>query len=221
MTLPSKLKSQFPISKSRYDDFILTHQANTPYIHWNGAFLPWHRAFGHAFETALREECFYPFGLPYWETALDYANLTLSPVLQRKPLSFGGDGIGPITESPPGSGIGNCVVDGAFAGLRVTMVNGPGPAVAGDHCLKRFFDQETATYWLSPQKVDLILAENSYSKMAVTLEGDINPFDPMPLLGLHSAGHTSVGGDLGDMFTSPADPLFWLHHANLDRIWAK
>src|SRR5690606_29593427 len=23
-----------------------------------------------------------------------------------------------------------------------------------------------------------------------------------------------------DMFVSPGDPLFWLHHANIDRIWA-
>ena len=24
-----------------------------------------------------------------------------------------------------------------------------------------------------------------------------------------------------DMFTSPSDPVFYLHHANIDRIWAK
>jgi len=24
---------------------------------------------------------------------------------------------------------------------------------------------------------------------------------------------------MGDPFTSPADPIFWLHHANLDRVW--
>lgn len=67
----------------------------------------------------------------------------------------------------------------------------------------------------------MILAETSYSKMAVTLEGDIIPPDMLPLLGLHSAGHGTIGGDLGDMFTSPAEPLFFQHHANLDRIWAK
>ena len=24
---------------------------------------------------------------------------------------------------------------------------------------------------------------------------------------------------MGDPFASPADPIFWLHHANLDRVW--
>lgn len=24
---------------------------------------------------------------------------------------------------------------------------------------------------------------------------------------------------MGDPFASPSDPIFWLHHANLDRVW--
>lgn len=24
---------------------------------------------------------------------------------------------------------------------------------------------------------------------------------------------------MGDLYTSPADPIFFLHHANLDRVW--
>lgn len=29
-----------------------------------------------------------------------------------------------------------------------------------------------------------------------------------------------IGGDPGsDMFISPGDPVFWLHHAQLDRLW--
>lgn len=24
---------------------------------------------------------------------------------------------------------------------------------------------------------------------------------------------------MGDLYTSPADPIFYLHHANLDRVW--
>ena len=26
-------------------------------------------------------------------------------------------------------------------------------------------------------------------------------------------------GQMGDLYASPSDPLFWLHHANLDRVW--
>lgn len=39
---------------------------------------------------------------------------------------------------------------------------------------------------------------------------------------LHGLVHIAVGGEAGQMSTarSPADPLFWLHHANIDRLWA-
>src|SRR6266571_1110573 len=32
--------------------------------------------------------------------------------------------------------------------------------------------------------------------------------------------HSAVGGDM-ETGSSPSDPLFWLHHANIDRLWAK
>lgn len=37
-----------------------------------------------------------------------------------------------------------------------------------------------------------------------------------------TGGHSSIGGTGGvmtDLINSPGDPLFFLHHANLDRIW--
>ena len=40
------------------------------------------------------------------------------------------------------------------------------------------------------------------------------------LEGIHGAVHRAVGGQMGQS-NSPADPLFWLHHANIDRVWAK
>jgi tyrosinase len=36
---------------------------------------------------------------------------------------------------------------------------------------------------------------------------------------LHNNVHAWVGGTMIDIMTSPADPLFWLHHANIDRIY--
>lgn len=38
--------------------------------------------------------------------------------------------------------------------------------------------------------------------------------------GVHTAGHFTIGGDPGgDIFTSPGDPAFFLHHAQIDRTW--
>ena len=39
---------------------------------------------------------------------------------------------------------------------------------------------------------------------------ELNPHNPV---------HGRVGGVMGD-FQSPLDPLFWIHHCNIDRLWA-
>ncbi|HET6157168.1 MAG TPA: tyrosinase family protein [Dongiaceae bacterium] len=40
-----------------------------------------------------------------------------------------------------------------------------------------------------------------------------------PVNGIHGSIHIWVGGTMSDASISPADPIFWLHHANLDRLW--
>lgn len=36
----------------------------------------------------------------------------------------------------------------------------------------------------------------------------------------HNLMHGFVGGDMNDLQRAPNDPIFWLHHANIDRSWA-
>jgi tyrosinase len=36
----------------------------------------------------------------------------------------------------------------------------------------------------------------------------------------HDTVHNAVGDVMGDIMYSPCDPLFWLHHAEVDRIWS-
>jgi len=40
-----------------------------------------------------------------------------------------------------------------------------------------------------------------------------------PINGIHGSVHVWVGGTMSDASVSPADPVFWMHHANLDRLW--
>lgn len=35
----------------------------------------------------------------------------------------------------------------------------------------------------------------------------------------HNLIHGFVGGDMGRLDRSPNDPIFWMHHANIDRVW--
>ena len=41
------------------------------------------------------------------------------------------------------------------------------------------------------------------------------------LEGIHNSGHVWVGGSMGGVITAPSDPVFWMHHAEIDRIWAE
>lgn len=47
-----------------------------------------------------------------------------------------------------------------------------------------------------------------------------NAFAPA-VEGVHNSGHVWVGGSMGSIPTAPADPTFWMHHAEIDRIWAE
>ena len=38
---------------------------------------------------------------------------------------------------------------------------------------------------------------------------------------MHNFGHGWVGGHMGHPFTSPNDLIFFMHHCNIDRLWAE
>jgi hypothetical protein len=59
-TKPSKLYA----NGSLYDDFPRTHQATAPTAHRAAPFLPWHRYFVHAYESALKQDCGYAGAIP-------------------------------------------------------------------------------------------------------------------------------------------------------------
>ena len=37
----------------------------------------------------------------------------------------------------------------------------------------------------------------------------------------HNVVHSSIGGNMGGFNTAGQDPIFWLHHCNIDRLWEK
>jgi tyrosinase len=74
------------------------------------------------------------------------------------------------------------------------------------------------------QEIDQIKRETGFPRFSLSLEGSphnrvhvwvggINP-DPDPNIPF------DYTGAMGDARVSPSDPLFYLHHANIDRIWA-
>jgi tyrosinase len=63
-----------------------------------------------------------------------------------------------------------------------------------------------------------IAGENDYIKFTWGIEGwGVRP-DGSPLRA-HNHGHVWIGGIMNNTSTSPTDPMFWLHHAEIDRLW--
>lgn len=67
--------------------------------------------------------------------------------------------------------------------------------------------QDGELFLPTENKIKDCLRKPTYSEFTMTLEG------------LHADVHAWTGGTMRDLLTSPADPLFWLHHANIDRIY--
>src|SRR3954454_2863989 len=51
------------------------------------------------------------------------------------------------------------------------------------------------------------------------LDQDPNRFTGMLEQTPHNDVHQEVGGDMLDFATAGLDPVFWMHHANIDRLW--
>jgi tyrosinase len=54
---------------------------------------------------------------------------------------------------------------------------------------------------------------------AVNAQTQYVPFT-RALEGIHNTIHNWVGGIMSDIMYSPCDPIFWLHHAFIDRTWS-
>lgn len=220
--LPPKIKGR-PEVNSRYDEFLVTHIDLTPAIHKVAGFLPWHRYYVVLQEKALREECGYRGPIPYWDSSLDADSdrpIHESPIFNAN-TGFGGDGFGGTYKIPSDlTSVGvidvpsfskGCIRDGPFVNYTVSM--GPGRLVT-KHCLVRNIN-ETYRHYVTSSAVRKLLDQPTYELFRVEMEGYPNTADRR----VHDGGHMLVGGDMGNPISSPSDPIFFLHHANLDRLW--
>ncbi|CAH0043243.1 unnamed protein product [Clonostachys rhizophaga] len=235
---PSKADPAFaPGARTRYDDFVAVHINQTLSIHGTGNFLTWHRYFTWAYETALRNECGYKGAQPYWNW-FDGSDFKSSPLFDGSDTSMSGDGSyvqhdGALSGLnniyiPSGNG-GGCLKDGPFKGLQVNL--GPvSPGMAGmtasptgpmgynPRCLRRDLSSYPVNTWFTARNlfnVTLGAASGSIAAFQNELQGRFGD----QFLGMHAAGHFTMGGDSADLFSSPNDPIFFLHHAMVDRLY--
>jgi len=197
---------------SIYDEFVAIHwgvrqlsgSQTTDGGHGNAGFLPWHREYILRFEQAL-QTVDSSVNLPYWRWGFGSASETND--------IFVDDFMGPA-----GSGSPVTVETGYFA-ESPNSFNPNGWSVHPD------LDQDShgtalqrnttldASLLPPASEMEKCLCKNNLKKFRPYLEGFTSPS------GTHNFIHPWVGGHMSNS-TSPNDPVFFLHHCNVDRLWA-
>ncbi|TFK18628.1 Di-copper centre-containing protein [Coprinopsis marcescibilis] len=205
---------------TRFEEFQATHIYLTERIHSVGQFLPWHRHLVTLYNNALREECGYHGPETFWDWTRDGDSnrpILESPIFDPV-TGFGGDGVpGTYTLPPDPDGLSSvpfparwkgCVQDGPF---NATVINlGPGRLLT-KHCLVRDIDESWKFTMTSENVAKQMDASKTYEQFRVIIDNLVN--------GIHGSGHVLVGGEMTNTYS--ADPLFYMHHSNLDRFWWK
>ncbi|MBN3923022.1 tyrosinase family protein [Nostoc sp. NMS4] len=212
--------------------------------HNHAGFLPWHREFLNRFEQAL-QSVNPNVTIPYWDWTDPKA---IDVIFQPDFLGTNGSG---VKINIPGSGTfeGGPVQSGNFSEASGWVLNpdlhfDDSTDKTFGSSLLRFLRLPPGDAYPIPQKdVDQALAINNYDLFRPALEGFISINPNGKVTGgafLHNYIHGLVGGvkvigvdpmtgvpaiqPLGTMSSvpsSPLDPVFWLHHANVDRLWAE
>jgi tyrosinase len=95
------------------------------------------------------------------------------------------------------------------------------PPTAFDYnprCFNRSLNNFVGSHYNNQTIVDRLLVSTDIIDFQTVM--DHWPARPDGVLGVHGGGHFSLGATLQDLFASPQDPAFMLHHGMIDRLWA-
>jgi hypothetical protein len=233
-----------PGSQSRYDDFVEVHlgamlamqfdaAGNMTYPGWahgDSAFLPWHRELLFRFEEELRavKPDTANVTIPYWDWTRDHASG--DPGFPFKHDFIGVDGAGQPQDRVP--------QDPAAAGMTpyphpfdpqawsIEVIDGVEPAF-----LVRHFAPTAFPFGLNPGDSPRAPALPENNAIVSDADGPVvnSSFrDAIAAVSyaqlrlrsesIHNLVHRWVSGNML-MMCSPNDPVFWLHHCAIDRMW--
>lgn len=177
--------------------------------HGDWYFLPWHRAFVQMYENAAAALTGNPkFAMPYW----DWTTLRQLPAAftdktykgKANPLYVPGLGDDPtIVRNTPLTG-SNALTD----------------ALVGPDVMRRIYAETVYEAFGTSRSVDRSvtppLVQNNLDPKWVPMGGgNQGILERTP----HNNVHNNIGGYMPNT-NSPRDPIFMMHHGNIDRIWA-
>jgi tyrosinase len=157
--------------------------------HRNWYFLPWHRAYLVAFERICRQLS------GNASFALPYWDWTANGQL---PAAFA---------TPNYNGQPNPLYDATRTSQTVTV---PATYVGASRMSTIYAETSFEVFGSSRPN-----GQNSTAPSWLRVGGLEGPLEGYP----HDYTHGYVGGDMGQVSLSPRDPILWLHHCNIDRVW--
>jgi tyrosinase len=234
-----------PYTKNAYDYFVELHIAaftmlsstgeaadGTNMPHKGPMFLPWHRELLLRLEHELRSASGDPgFALPYFDWTSDPSAIFSTADIGDQGNCLAGNVSGYIVDQGFAANIFTDVARGSVTSTR-SVVCGPKPLTRGAGCIAPPYNvlptstevaaaTTISTYDVAPYdtSVDQTQSFRDY------VEGFTNatPADPLCSVGgcdMHGRVHLWVGGAMSSGGGTPNDPIFFLHHANVDRLWA-
>lgn len=180
-----------------FEQLVELHSVNAAQAHGSVQFLPWHFFYLTILETALRAIDPY-VTLPYWAWSRDAVAPYNAPIWEDwflgKTVSGQCIQTGPFVNFTTNIPVNHCVLRG--------FTSGPAPTGSMDFALE---DETTVNALVAD-------ANLTFAEWAGTWEIT------------HGGPHLAVGGATvrGDMWRvsrSPNDPVFFLHHAYVEKVW--
>ncbi|MEU2074968.1 tyrosinase family protein [Streptomyces sp. NPDC013489] len=211
------------------------------WAHRGPVFLPWHRMMLLYLEGQCQRVLGSngvsdkTFGLPYWDWSVDGDEGSSPTAPIWRPTSMGGQGM-PVSDGPfayrPGDPNSFAVrIESAYDGKPSQANGGQGRGLMRDftsgwNVLPTSTDVKNALAFApsgpSPNpgdRYDVLDYSVASDGFRGRLEGWTPNSDPSRARPwLHNQVHAWIGGDMSPA-SSPNDPVFFLHHCNVDRIW--
>lgn len=217
---------------STYDLFVVWHhyamttltparQSSRNAAHRGPVFAPWHRWMLMLLEQHLQRVLGDPsFGLPYWDWAADGDRTPAQQLASAlwAPNCVGGDG-SPVASGPFAAHANDP------ASFRVTVdVDVNNQLRTTNRGLRRQLGADAPSLPKTSQvKAALKLSRFDQAPWSTASAGFRNRLEGwLPAsntANMHNRVHVWVGGDMGPS-SSPNDPVFYLNHCNVDRIWS-
>lgn len=233
---------------NQYDAFVATHLSKLlcwsydpdqgGWGHYGPDLVTWHRAYMLDFEDALAEAAGHRIAIPYWDWTNEESTAAVFTDDFMGSLGSEADGYA-VTTGPFRKGEWTLEVLGVGSTdyslpnyiVRAEGTSSDAPDLPDTDEVNQALLRESydAAPWNSAADPNVSFRQfiDGGDATGLTCEGGQVTFQDVKAgsLRMHSTVHLWVGGvvngvsgALANTATSPNDPVFWLHHANIDRI---